>query len=118
MGQVVRDIGSQACRCRVKRVQEIYFRHPKLQSVCPAFFFVKDPCVRVQFLWIHGACHWPKGDPWRYFHSFSRPNEPVDIAMEWLAKQHEAASTRAAATTTTKQTYQCVTKARGRLLIV
>jgi len=56
--------------------------------------FVKDHCVRVQFLWIHVACHWVEEDPWRYCHSFSKPNESVGITVEWLSKQCEAASKR------------------------
>lgn len=41
-------------------------------------------------------------DPWRYCYSFSRPNELVDIAVEWLAKQREAASRRAVAAATSE----------------
>jgi len=50
--------------------------------------FVKDHSAKVKFPWIHEACHWAKEDPWRYYHNFSRLNEPVGIAVEWLAKQH------------------------------
>jgi len=56
------------------------------------YCFVKDHCVRVKFPWIHGLCHWPEEDPRRYCHNFSKLNEPIDIAMEWLAKQCEATS--------------------------
>lgn len=28
------------------------------------YCLVKDHYARVQFPWIHGACHWPKEDPW------------------------------------------------------
>lgn len=35
-------------------------------------------------------------DPWKYCHSFSRPNASVDLIVEWLMKQHEATSRRAA----------------------
>lgn len=47
--------------------------------------------MSVQHPWIHGACHWPKEDPWRYCYHFSRLNELVNIAVEWLEsrrKQH------------------------------
>jgi len=55
--------------------------------------------MRVQFQWIHRACHWGEEDPWRYCYNFSRPNELVGITVEWLTKQHEATSRRAPTTT-------------------
>lgn len=56
---------------------------------------VKDHYARVQFNWIHVACHWAKEDPWRYCYNSSRVNEPVGFVVEWLAKKHEAAPRRA-----------------------
>ena len=56
---------------------------------------MKDHFMKVQFTWIHGECHWVEEDPQVYFYSFSRPNELVGIVVEWLKKQHEAASRRA-----------------------
>jgi len=51
---------------------------------------VKDHYARVWFPWIHGACHWPKEDPWRYFYHSSKLNELIGIAVEWLEKHKEA----------------------------
>lgn len=45
-------------------------------------WFVKDHYARVQFPWIHGACHGAEKDPWIYCQSFSRLNELVDITVE------------------------------------
>lgn len=53
---------------------------------------MKDHYARVQILWIHGACHWTEEDPWIYYHNFSRSNELVNIIVEWLENQCEAAS--------------------------
>lgn len=56
------------------------------------FLIVENTCmdknyyVRVQHPWIHGACHWPNEDPWRYCDHFSRLNESASI--KWLAKQN------------------------------
>ena len=58
---------------------------------------MKDHCARVQFQWIHGACHWAKEDPWKYCYSFSSPTKLISIAVEWLVKQREATSRRAPA---------------------
>lgn len=57
-------------------------------------FLVNDHCTRVQHPWIHGACHWPQEDPWIYYYHFSRPNESIDIPVEWLEKHREATSQR------------------------
>ena len=65
-----------------------------------AHCFLKDDCVRMQFIWIHGACHWLEEDPWRYYHSFSRLNVSVNITMEWLAKWRKETSQREASSTT------------------
>lgn len=40
----------------------------------------KDHCMRVYFLWISGAFHWPDEGPWRYCYNSSRINEPFNIA--------------------------------------
>ena len=53
-------------------------------------YIVKDQSMRVQFNWIHGACHWAEEDSWRYCYNSSRPNEQVGFSIESLAKQHEA----------------------------
>jgi len=55
---------------------------PKIFNLYDPHCFVKDHYAIVQFFWIHEACHWALEDPWRYFHSISRPNELVSIAME------------------------------------
>ena len=43
----------------------------------------KNHCVKVYFPSVHGACHWPKEDPWRYYYNSSRLNELVNMAIEW-----------------------------------
>jgi len=65
------------------------------------YCLVKDHYVRVQFNWIHGACHWVEEEPWRYCYSFSRPNDHVFFIVQWLVKQHEATSSRAPEQSTT-----------------
>lgn len=45
----------------------------------------RDHCVRVYYPWIHRACHWLEEEPWRHCYNSSRINEPVSIAVEWLA---------------------------------
>lgn len=51
--------------------------------------------MRVQFNWIHRACHWVEEDSWRYCYNSSRLNEPVGFVVEWLAKQCETGSRKA-----------------------
>lgn len=43
----------------------------------------KNHCVKFCYTWIHGACHWPEEDPWRYFYNSSRLNELVNMDVEW-----------------------------------
>lgn len=43
----------------------------------------KNHCVKVYFPWVYGACHWLEEDPWRYCYNSSRPNEPVNMVVEW-----------------------------------
>ena len=59
----------------------------------------RDHYARVYYSWIHGACHWPEEDPWRYCYKSSRINEPFNMAVEWLATFK--ATTPQEATTTT-----------------
>jgi len=77
---------------------------------------VKDPCTRVQCLWIHEVCHWPEEDPWRYYYHFYKLNEPVGIAIEWLEKKKEATSPRATSSAAVEDGRPMCEKARERLL--
>lgn len=61
---------------------------------------LKDHCARVQFNWIHRACHWVEENPWRYCYNSSRLNELVDFTVEWLVEQRATASRRALKATT------------------
>lgn len=45
----------------------------------------KDHCARVYFPWIHEACLWLEGDPWRYCYNASKLCEWVSIAIAWKA---------------------------------
>lgn len=51
----------------------------------------RDHCARVYYPWIHGACHWPEEDSWRYCYNSSRTNEPINIVVEWLESLKVAA---------------------------
>lgn len=62
---------------------------------------VKDHYMRVQFNWVHGACHWAEEDAWRCCYNSSRLNEPFNFTVEWLAKQHEPTYQRAPEVATT-----------------
>jgi len=42
-------------------------------------------CVKVYYPWIHGPCHWPEEDPWRYCYNSSRLNQSINMAIEWKA---------------------------------
>ena len=77
---------------------------------------MKDHYARVKFPWIHEACHWTKEDPWRYYHSFSRPNESVGIAMELLVKKLKVASRRAPSSSAAKG--NITTRDKGKINIV
>lgn len=59
------------------------------------FIFLYQP-------WIHGVCHWPEEDQWRYFYNSSRLNELVRVVVEWLATHKATTSQREATSTTAK----------------
>lgn len=77
---------------------------------------MKDHCTRVLFNWMHGACHWEEEDPWRYCYSFSRPNEPFGLVVEWVAKQCEAASRREPKVATTEVNIPVRDKGQGKIV--
>lgn len=74
--------------------------------------------MSVQFNWIYGAFHWVEEDLWRYCYIFSRPNEPVEFTMEWLAKQCETASWSALAVAVVVAKLSILERDKGKRKIV
>lgn len=60
----------------------------------------KNYYEKVYYPWIHGACHWPEEDPWRYCYKSFRLNELVNMVVEWK-ETLQATSPQEETTTTT-----------------